>query len=242
MQNLIAVNNQPPEKRDFSADGSLEVHSIFYTIQGEGPFCGRPAVFVRLAGCNLQCPGCDTEYTDVRVRMTPSEIVGRIRDAWRGQGLNSYPIVVISGGEPFRQDITMLVIEAELAGHNVQIETNGTMPIPPGLSQLATVVCSPKTGSIHPSIESRADAFKYVLHADDFSADDGLPNHALGHPAKPRLARPKLLKHSKRPIYLQPMDCKDERQNWRNMSACVEQCMRFGYTLQLQIHKIIDVD
>ena len=53
-------NGQPIEKVQRTFDGTLEVHSIFKTIQGEGPFCGTPAVFIRLAGCNLQCPWCDT--------------------------------------------------------------------------------------------------------------------------------------------------------------------------------------
>ena len=52
----MAINIQPIEKRELSTDGSVQVHSIFYTLQGEGPFAGQPAVFVRLAGFNLQCP------------------------------------------------------------------------------------------------------------------------------------------------------------------------------------------
>ena len=55
------INKQPIEKREPSYEGTLQVHSIFKTIQGEGPFCGTPCVFVRLAGCNLQCPACDTD-------------------------------------------------------------------------------------------------------------------------------------------------------------------------------------
>ena len=56
-------NTQPAEKQVKSSGLILAINSIFYTIQGEGPFAGSPAVFVRLAGCNLQCPMCDTEYT-----------------------------------------------------------------------------------------------------------------------------------------------------------------------------------
>jgi len=51
------MNQQPIEKQFLHPKGDLEVHSIFLTIQGEGPFTGQRAVFVRLAGCNLQCPG-----------------------------------------------------------------------------------------------------------------------------------------------------------------------------------------
>ena len=70
-------NSQPIEKRSRDAD-VLEVHSIFYTLQGEGPFCGSPAIFIRLAGCNLQCPGCDTDYTSKREHLSPETIVKRL--------------------------------------------------------------------------------------------------------------------------------------------------------------------
>ena len=67
-------NQQLADKPVLNETGlSLQVNSIFYTIQGEGPFAGRPAIFIRLAGCNLQCPGCDTEYTK-RQTMTVDEI------------------------------------------------------------------------------------------------------------------------------------------------------------------------
>ena len=69
------MNLQPIEKRTKSADGLLSLHSIFHTIQGEGPFCGTPSVFVRLAGCNLQCPACDTDYTQGRRAASAQEIL-----------------------------------------------------------------------------------------------------------------------------------------------------------------------
>ena len=52
------MNTQPTEKRTNSQN--LDITEIFFTIQGEGPFSGHRAVFIRLAGCNLQCPACDT--------------------------------------------------------------------------------------------------------------------------------------------------------------------------------------
>src|SRR5574343_1826946 len=96
------MNNQQPAPRDFQ--DTLEVHSIFSTIQGEGPFCGRPAVFVRLAGCNLQCPGCDTDYTQNRARLDYEIILSIIRDqlALTASKAN---LIVVTGGEPFRQNI-----------------------------------------------------------------------------------------------------------------------------------------
>lgn len=51
------ISNIVPKGGDF-----LEVVKIFHTLQGEGPFAGTPAIFVRLGGCNLQCKFCDTEF------------------------------------------------------------------------------------------------------------------------------------------------------------------------------------
>ncbi|WP_404603863.1 4Fe-4S cluster-binding domain-containing protein, partial [Raoultella planticola] len=98
----MKLNSQTPEKKDYQS--TLEVHSIFSTIQGEGPFCGRPAVFVRLAGCNLQCPGCDTEYTQNRERLNYGSILQNIEERLMSTSSNAN-LIVISGGEPFRQNI-----------------------------------------------------------------------------------------------------------------------------------------
>ena len=57
------VNEQKPMPKNYHDGYTLNVHSRAETIQGEGPYAGCPAAFIRLAGCNLQCPRCDTEYT-----------------------------------------------------------------------------------------------------------------------------------------------------------------------------------
>lgn len=241
------INVQPIEKR-IDADGSvLSVHSIFSTIQGEGPFSGHPAVFLRLAGCNLQCPGCDTEYTVGRKTMSVDQVVEAVKKLRqvptlkRGAWFNSYPLVVITGGEPFRQNITPLVEELTKRCYTVQVETNGTLPPSANFPRWATIVCSPKTGKINPIIAKRADYFKYVLSHDDVSDVDGLPKSALRHPAVPSLARhPEDHKHD---VYLQPMDAGPgyEDITAANVQACVDSCMKYGHVLQLQIHKIIGV-
>jgi len=70
--------------------------------------------------------------------------------------------------------------------------------------------------------------------------EDGLPIRALGHTAHPQLARPPV--DWDKPIYLQPMDTKDPAHNERNIKAVTESCMKFGYKLQLQIHKYLGVE
>lgn len=236
------INIQSIEKRNFRSDGLLEVHSIFNTIQGEGPFCGQQAVFVRLAGCNLQCPKCDTDYTQNRKSVPVNDVLLAI---FAHNTPNK--LVVITGGEPFRQDISMLVNALVKRGFNVQIETNGTLPIPANMNWVVTqnphsvsggcyIVCSPKSGKVHSSVSDSACAWKYVVSADAMD-EDGLPTMALDHTATPRLARPP--KDYTGPIYVQP--CDDENAK-ANLQACVESVMNFGYTLQLQIHKLIGME
>lgn len=240
-------NEQPIEKRVPRAT-SLSVHSIFYTIQGEGPFCGTPAVFVRLGGCNLQCPGCDTDYTTGRKDASVADVA----DAVIFHHPNTAGLVVITGGEPFRQPLVgELIARLVDLGFYVQIETNGTLP-PPSLPygvrfiantamrKQAYIVCSPKAGKVNTMTAQAACAFKYVLHADSFDHSDGLPLLALHHPAAPRVARPP--QGFPGLVYLQPMDTQNAFDNLRHKRACVASCLKFGYTLQLQVHKLIGMD
>lgn len=245
------MNNQPPEKK--SRASKLQIHSIFQTIQGEGPFCGTSAIFVRLAGCNLQCPLCDTDYTSHREEYSPEELVSKLL-RFQNQGLVSTTtkLVVITGGEPFRQDLTELLERLIGAGFYVQIETNGTLPPSqfnysrtPEHRKGAYIVCSPKTGTIHKKILQYACCLKYVMGHHQVG-EDGLPLTALDHTAHPRLARPPA--DWDRPIYLQPIDwtfgvgsSEAKSLNEESLRACIDSCYRHGYILQLQIHKLIGV-
>ena len=98
-----------------------------------------------------------------------------------------------------------------------------------------TVVCSPKASRIHIGARQAADCYKYVMHHGSVDPDDGLPLLALGNPAVPRLARP----GTDTPIYLQPMDSGDEKENQLSLAACISSCRKYGYILQLQTHKLI---
>jgi organic radical activating enzyme len=245
------LNHQPIEKVVKTYTGTLDVHSIFLTIQGEGPFCGEPCVFIRLAGCNLQCPLCDTEYTKGRYNSTPDEIVENV------YYLRRVGLVVITGGEPFRQPIGPLLDALTDAGYYVQVETNGTLPPPtltgdrayyqrdvsnrPSNRRGVYIVLSPKTGFTHPDTVARACCFKYVLHHTDMSPTDGLPTKALGHVANPQLARPP--KGWDLPIYLQPADTGNEDTNYINLLEVLKNVQTYdGLTLQLQIHKYLGVE
>lgn len=230
----MKINTQPIVKQDLHPEGHLLVHSVFYTIQGEGPFSGHPALFIRLADCNLQCPGCDTEYTKGKQLVTPLQILETVQSM-----IQPTMLVVITGGEPFRQNIAPAVRNLVSKGYKVQIETNGTLFVPGLPWDSITIVCSPKTGRLNQSLLREIKAFKYVLHADSVD-DDGLPIKALDHTVGGRVARPP--EDFKGPVYLQPMDCHNTAQNARNLDAVVKSCMRHGHILQLQIHKLIGVE
>lgn len=250
------INIQPIEKFFQPPHRAIAVHSIFYTIQGEGPFTGRPAVFVRLAGCNLQCPGCDTDYTSKRHFMSAQEIVAKILEL-----ANKETLVVITGGEPFRQyNIRYLLELLVKMAMNVQIETNGTLsPVPfdngveedynycamvtnmdiPGICGVY-IVCSPKSGRINPLIRKYACALKYVIKHNDVDPMDYLPIHSLDHPVGVKVARPS--PEFERTIYVQPMDEQDEVKNKLNLQEAINSCLKGGYTLQIQTHKIINME
>lgn len=241
------LNNQPISKVVRAFNGTLSVHSIFHTIQGEGPFCGVPAVFIRLAGCNLQCPWCDTEYTEGARDLAVEDIVAAAEEAATG----ATRLVVITGGEPFRQPIGPLIEELVAASFYAQVETNGTLPIPAEVAFMVNrdtsrreglyIVCSPKTGKVDKSIQQLACCYKYVVDTEDgVGEDDGLPLKALGHTANPRLARPPV--GYRYPIYIQPADHKDEARNRSNMDLAVASAMQHGYTVQLQIHKTLNME
>jgi len=233
------LNSQVPLSTDYNDEGFLRVHSIFETIQGEGPFAGWPAIFVRLYGCNLQCPLCDTEYTKQYEIYNPMTLAEAVRSTYALQPVDK-PLVVITGGEPFRQNIRLFVDYLLEMNFYVQIETNGVLYLDlPWDHEALTVVCSPKTGKIHPKTAERVDAYKYVLSYDGI-AEDGLPLSALGHPLGKykHVARPP--DNWSGPIYLNPLDAGNDEANFKNLEAVTLSVMTHGkYIMGVQMHKLI---
>ena len=232
----MQTNTQPPEKR-VAISNAFDVHSIFFTIQGEGPFTGMPAIFIRLAGCNLKCLRCDTDYTTGRELLSLDSIRTRLRKILPARYM---PLVVITGGEPFRQRITLLVAMLIDLGYIVQIETNGTLKLPDDLfdGYTPTIVCSPKA-TVHESVWKHCKDVKYVLDIKSQSNADGLPLHALENRVQVKVSRPP--SNWKGTIWLQPADMQEEERNLANRQAVINTCETFGYRLSLQTHKIIGV-
>ena len=235
------MNTQPIEKVVKSPEGTLDVHSVFFTIQGEGPHCGRTAVFIRLAGCNLQCPGCDTDYTSTRERKSVSVLRNEVLELIEEEcGQAHKPLIVITGGEPFRQDISHLCKAFVNLGFQIQIETNGTLPPPAGMPEGIDIVVSPKSGKINEMTAELMTALKYVVKAGAV-CNDGLPTRALDHTCSPVVAKPPA-GFPRELIYIQPMDERKAPANRRNTEAAKSSVMRNGYTLQIQVHKVIGVE
>jgi organic radical activating enzyme len=227
----MVKNLQLAEKIHYSDGQQLDVVHIWTTIQGEGPLTGRRAIFIRLAGCNMQCPGCDTDYTSDRKTLSLDQIIKIVDFLCMPQDT----LVVITGGEPLRQNIKPLILGLYRLKLNIQLELSGTayQDIPHGA---VTTVCSPKAAKVHPQLVGHVDYYKYVLQHGDMDVVDGLPMTVLGgdiRPARP----PEDFPHHK--VFLQPMDEEDSATNHANLLACARSCMTFGYTLGVQLHKII---
>src|SRR5271154_601755 len=133
----------------------LQLAEIFFSIQGEGTWTGTPAVFVRLAGCNLACDFCDTDYA-LKFMASIDEIVARVRDL-----SVDCPMVILTGGEPLAQMQTPALIDALRAdGRRVHIESNGTINVP--LPSDVWLTVSPKE-RLSPAMAARADEAKLIV-------------------------------------------------------------------------------
>ena len=101
---------------------SLVINEIFYSIQGESSFSGRPCVFVRLTGCNLRCSYCDTRYAYAEGdELELYEILHKV-------STYKCPLVEVTGGEPLIQKDTPALIYSLLEkGYAVLLETNGSL-------------------------------------------------------------------------------------------------------------------
>ena len=128
--------------------GTYRVNEIFHSLQGEGFYTGTPAVFLRFSGCNRRCAFCDTDFASFR-EMTAAEITAAVA---------AYPSrhIVVTGGEPLLQLDDTLVRSLKGAGFYIQIETNGSLPVPTGVDW---VTCSPKDA---PWAIDRIDELKIV--------------------------------------------------------------------------------
>jgi 7-carboxy-7-deazaguanine synthase len=117
----------------------LTVNEIFYSIQGESTWAGRPCVFVRLTGCDLRCTWCDTEYAfHEGHKQSVDEVISEVERY-------DCPLVEITGGEPLLQpDVYDLMARLLSIGRTVLLETGGHRPIdrvPAGVVKVLDIKC-----------------------------------------------------------------------------------------------------
>lgn len=154
-------------------DGLYHVTEIFDSIDGEGKRTGYMAIFVRLAGCNLRCNYCDTAYSltlaDTVEALTLEELLDRIRQfPWKK--------VTLTGGEPLLHPVFPLCQALAAEGYEVNIETNGAVPLfesrPQGLFYTMDFKCSGSGMKSHMREENFAmlgkeDVLKFVVSSEE---------------------------------------------------------------------------
>jgi 7-carboxy-7-deazaguanine synthase len=133
----------------------LQLAEIFYSVQGEGTYTGTPAVFVRLAGCNLACRFCDTDFS-LRSVDSVTNVVQHVRSLG-----NDCPMVIVTGGEPTIQNEFLPLVDAlRDDGRRVHVESNGTTPA--CLPDDVWLTVSPKE-RLHQSMALRANEVKLIV-------------------------------------------------------------------------------
>lgn len=192
---------------------SLKVNEIFYSLQGEGPHTGMAAVFLRLAGCSMDCSFCDTKYAAAQGRdMTHEEIVC---------ALEQYPCrnVIITGGEPTEQDFAPLAKTLKKRGWTVHMESNGAQDA--DVTDIDFLVVSPKK-YVSADMLKKAHAVKIVVGQDTDLED---------------LSKYFAYANARTTVCLQPESNKQE-----NIDLCVKLIKQNPFLrLSLQTHKLAKI-
>jgi 7-carboxy-7-deazaguanine synthase len=138
-------------------EDELPLMEDFYSLQGEGFFSGRPAYFIRLAGCDVGCHWCDVKESwdaSTHKRVSVSEIVNRVVNA-------GADFAVITGGEPAMYDLTILTKALRESGIEIAIETSGAYEL---IGNFDWICLSPK--KFKQPLESnfqKADELKMII-------------------------------------------------------------------------------
>ena len=207
------------------------VKEIYYTLQGEGAFSGRPSVFCRFSGCNLwsgkekdrklaKCNFCDTDFVGVNginggKFISELELGKKIISLWKSKNINNKPYVVFTGGEPLLQLDKKLINFLKNYNFEIGIETNGTLKLP---CEIDWVCVSPKHKNNF--ILKKGDELKLVF-----------PQKKIN---------PKNLENLKfKYFFLQPMDGPNLKEN---IKKTYEYCNKNKkWNVSLQLHKMIGI-
>ena len=213
---------------------TYSVKEIYYTLQGEGAHTGRPAVFLRFAGCNLWsgreehrlqsiCRFCDTDFVGVDGPgggkfATASELAAAVASHWGDTSEATRPYVVCTGGEPLLQLDGSAIDALHDAGFEIGVESNGTIVAPEGIDWLCV---SPKGNAS--LLQVSGSELKLVFPQDE------------------EAAQPEKFEHLHFEHYfLQPLDGPDRD---RNTKLAIDYCMQHPrWRLSLQTHKYLGID
>ncbi len=200
-----------------------KISEIFWSAQGEGVHSGRPAIFIRLSGCSLRCPYCDTrDAWGGGLDMSPREIAAAVAGL---QAAAPRSRVVITGGEPLEQDLRGLVAALKRRHGFVAVETNGLhfQDLP-----FDWWTVSPKDAAayrVHPRLWERASEFKLLVT-----------------PALDLALVKKIRERTPAPVVLQPE--RHDRRRYRRTFAFFKACARAGLAdvrLGLQLHTVFRI-
>ena len=209
---------------------TYSVKEIYFTLQGEGAQTGRPAVFLRFAGCNLWsgrepdraravCRFCDTDFVGTNGPgggkfESAAALAAAVRACWPDvEDTTAY--VVCTGGEPLLQLDPPLLGALHVAGFEVGVETNGTLPAPAGIDW---VCVSPKAAAR--VVQRRGDELKLVF------------------PQPEPEAHPERFEHLEfAHFFLQPLDDPNRQ---AHTDAAIRYCLENPrWKLSLQTHKLL---
>jgi organic radical activating enzyme len=195
----------------------LPIVEEFYTIQGEGYYSGHPAYFIRIGGCDVGCPWCDTKISWDASKHTSKSVDEIVKNAADCPA----PFVVITGGEPLMYNLDYLCTGLKDAGMETSLETSGAYP----LSGAWDWIClSPKINKPPVSdIFNQADELKMVI-SDEKDLDWAFENAVMVNPSCK--------------LYLQP--------EWSVFRSVLPKIVEFvkinpHWNISLQMHKFMRI-
>ena len=203
---------------------TFPIVEIFSSIQGEGCNIGKPANFIRFAGCNLKCVWCDTDWSRAKEgNLSIEQIIEKIDP--------TIELVVLTGGEPLIQkDLILLIEELIRRQHKIAIETNGTRSTREIISRLHAqdllgdnlwISCSPK-----PQTDWSIDHF-CIFNELKYVVDDTLSA--------------KNIRKTNEPIWLQP-EGSTMQNSWKKALQIQKELQdRLDVRIGVQLHKIMEV-
>lgn len=224
---------------------SLNVKELFVSFQGEGINFGKPALFIRLAGCNLSCPWCDTDYgkpfDSVRVlelRLTIYEILKNAPEVKH---------LVITGGEPAIQFEAIGSLFGNFfldnTSYTIDIESNGLI-LPPWDSVLGrfrlNLTVSPKLDFIDKYVKAITlptyASVKVVVSMEE----------ATDFRDTQKKLDDLFINLNKVPVFLQPLEegkkYKDKIKTMNKIALKLAENKMYGYRLSYQVHKLLGVE